>query len=361
MRVVLTRCCYPLISNKLNRAGLQNISTTDGGWEWEWNEDSIQYVQEMGLMGEEGSMNGRIQTLDKDFLWVNASARLHEGMDAFKNNKPSLTGVGPGLFLAKNLTEMIDDQNDESNVNVNLIPCAKRASTLDDWDPNADTEYYQNMMNRIRKSEKKVNLFVWWQGEQDGLEQVNAEKYGAQFQTFVEVIRQELDDPDLPFLVVKPLGQKMKYPYIEIVVDQVEEAVKNIDNATLVDLDLDTTMCVDVDTPTSKVGLRGDCVHLTLTAQKEMGHSMATAAMQSIVLSEPPQCKTFVEIAAGNPDFSILYELVVLADLADTLSGFRGTVFGKKIVVIQTYIHMCIIIYLSYLAHIICPFVILNQ
>ena len=58
-------------------------------------------------------MNGRIQTLDKDFLWVNASARLHEGMDAFKNNKPSLTGVGPGLFFAKSLTEMIDDQNDE--------------------------------------------------------------------------------------------------------------------------------------------------------------------------------------------------------------------------------------------------------
>ena len=52
--------------------------------------------------------------------------------------------------------------------------------------------------------------------------------------------------------------------------------------------------------------------------------------------SPEPQCKTFVDLAKDTPGFSTLYQLVVMADLADELSMFDGTVFGKKIVVYLT-------------------------
>ena len=63
-------------------------------------------------------------------------------------------------------------------------------------------------------------------------------------------------------------------------------------------------------------------------------------AIDEVLLPSPeppePTCKTFVELARDTPGFSTLYDLVVKADLADELSKFDGTVFGKKIVVYLT-------------------------
>jgi uncharacterized surface protein with fasciclin (FAS1) repeats len=60
---------------------------------------------------------------------------------------------------------------------------------------------------------------------------------------------------------------------------------------------------------------------LVNTAANLLAASAAALLLSTAPVHATGNCETIVEIAAGNPDFSILVDAVVAADLLDTLSG----------------------------------------
>ena len=89
---------------------------------------------------------------------------------------------------------------------IGLISAAHGGTSLDQWSPNLKSEggasLYGSMLDRIQKAGGKLRGILWYQGESDGLPELDA-TYAERFEEWVRAVRSDTGQPDLPVIVVQ--------------------------------------------------------------------------------------------------------------------------------------------------------------
>ena len=99
----------------------------------------------------------------------------------------------PWLAFARKLQE-------QTGLPIGLIPTALGGSPVARWQPGADL--YRNMQAMLERSGGAARGIVWYQGESDCSPQ-GREEYAKRFRAFVEGVRADLKQPNLPILTAQ--------------------------------------------------------------------------------------------------------------------------------------------------------------
>lgn len=114
-------------------------------------------------------------------------------------------GVGPGLAFGQALAKMRAHP-------VGLIPCAMGATSLELWNParkgDGGKSLYGATSERIRLAGQPISGILWYQGEADAADAAAAASYGTRLAAWIQAVRADLQQPDLPVLIVQ-LGRLM--------------------------------------------------------------------------------------------------------------------------------------------------------
>ena len=112
-------------------------------------------------------------------------------------------GVGPSLALADAFVSA------HPPTSVGLIPCARGATKISEWlktqtgDPRSTL--YGSCMNRMKTvspANGTVRAVIFWQGGSDAKTQEDALSWKDRFTAFVAELRADLENPDLPIIMV---------------------------------------------------------------------------------------------------------------------------------------------------------------
>lgn len=151
-------------------------------------------------------------------------------------------------------------------------------SLADDWKP--DGKLYTNAITRVQQAINSLSYtetleiagFFWIQGEKDALNETAAIYYERNLVQFIERIRQDLNEPQLPFIIGKipvesqqqtRLGLDGFYPYA----NQVRQAQQNI-----IQIVTNTAVVETLDLPRID-----DNLHLSSQGLIELGYRLAEA------------------------------------------------------------------------------------
>lgn len=191
----------------------------------------------------------RVLALDGEGRWVLAREPMHVGG----------TGVGPGIPFA---LEMLKD---DSKITVGLVPCAVGGTPLRRWVKGADL--YEKAVSRAKTAARDgvIKGVLWHQGESDASKKENAETYETRLTQMFKDLRQDLGLPELP-IVVGQLGDFLtpeKYPYVETVRGAIVHVPAVVDGVGYAD--------------SKGLGHKGDNLHFSAEAEKEMGARFAGA------------------------------------------------------------------------------------
>ncbi len=174
-------------------------------------------------------------------------------------------GVGPGHSFGKNMAES------QPQISFGLIPCAVGGTPLSRWERGGDL--YSNAVRRARLAMKNGTLagILWHQGEADSKTSETAYSYGDRLAKMIGNIRDDLNSPNLPF-VVGQIGhftythRENRFPFAKTV----NSAIAGIPSR------VPFTACVLA----TNLAHTGDEVHFTAAAQREMGRRYAEEMLQ---------------------------------------------------------------------------------
>lgn len=211
----------------------------------------------------------RVLTFTKSNHWELAIDPLH-GVTA-----PH--GVGPGLSFGKAMAAV------DTNVIIGLVPCAVGATLLQRWERGGDL--YSNALARAKAAMAEGTLkgILWHQGEQDSILETNAQSYYDRISRMIPNFREDLGQPDLPF-VVGQIGEflytrkKQQTPFAKMVNDALLKVPDNVPR----------TACVRAAGLTHK----GDEVHFDAKSQRELGKRYA-AEMKKLQANSKQASTTF--------------------------------------------------------------------
>lgn len=197
----------------------------------------------------------RILKLDKENKWAPAIEPLHF-------DKPTIAGAGIGFSFAQEMEKL------DPEVTIGLIPCAVGGTPLSRWEKDADL--YAQALERARIAMKSGTLkgILWHQGEGDAGSKKLAESYAARLSKMIEALRNDLDSPQVPFIVgalgeFLPNGTAEKPSYWKVVNAQLESIPTLVPNSAFVS--------------SNGLGHKGDSVHFDTDALREFGKRYASA------------------------------------------------------------------------------------
>lgn len=108
-------------------------------------------------------------------------------------------GAGLGVRFGKEINRF-------NNIPVGLIICPKGATSMLDWDPQkahlGGESLYGALLRRVNKAGGRVKACLWYQGESDATLEY-APFYRQRFRQFIECLRRDLNQPELPVLYVQ--------------------------------------------------------------------------------------------------------------------------------------------------------------
>ncbi len=176
--------------------------------------------------------------------------------------KPSPKGTGLGLPFAKELYA-------RTGVPIGLVPCAHGGTSMTQWDPARRDEggdsLYGSMYDRFKAVGGKVRGALWYQGESDANPKAQPEYYGK-FKAFIEAVRRDFGDPELPFYLVQL--SRVNLPMFE---DKWWNAVQEDERRIAGDLPhVVTVPAIDLDLD--------DIIHIGTPGLKRLGRRMARVA-----------------------------------------------------------------------------------
>ncbi|KAH6819803.1 carbohydrate esterase [Perilla frutescens var. hirtella] len=216
-------------------AGQSNMSGRGGIHKQQWN----------GVVPPESAADGdRIFRLNAELEWEVAHEPLHQGIDANRT-----CGVGPGLAFANAVKEHVGV--------VGLVPCAAAGTQIKDWARGA--ELYDKMVKRAKAAAAhggEMRAVLWYQGEKDTFFKEDADAYRDNLETLILNLRQDLDLPSLPLILVA-LASGREY------LEKVRHVQKGIG--------LPNVVCVDA----LGLPLEEDNLHITTEAHVRLGHMLA--------------------------------------------------------------------------------------
>jgi sialate O-acetylesterase len=120
-----------------------------------------------------------------------------EKLDHYLANRRK--GAGLGLAFAVEMAR-------RTEVPIGLLPCAHGGTSMDQWDPELRNQggdsLYGSMLRRVRATGGSVKGVLWYQGESDANPKA-APLFEERFRSFVQAIRTDFNQPDLPFYYVQ--------------------------------------------------------------------------------------------------------------------------------------------------------------
>ena len=193
--------------------------------------------------------NPRILALNGPGQWIVAREPMHVGG----------TGVGPGIPFA---AEMLKANPD---ITIGLVPCAVGGTPLRRWVKGGDL--YERAIQRAKRAAQTGILkgVLWHQGESDTEKKENAETYHQRLAQMLSDLRIDLEQPNLP-VVVGQLGEFLdpkKYVYVDLVRQGIAQIPSAVPHTNFAD--------------SSGLGDKGDKLHFSADAEKELGARLAAA------------------------------------------------------------------------------------
>ncbi|CAN4092651.1 unnamed protein product [Withania somnifera] len=186
--------------------------------------------------------------------WEEAHEPLNYGIDCLAS-----CGLGPGMAFAN---EIIKKDSDFGVIG--LVPCARGGTGLFKW--RRGSLPYDELVKRAKFAVKGGGIIrglLWYHGESDVKGGNGYKDYKINLEKFIHDLRSDLNSPNLPILqVILPYPKKpFKGPYIEEV--RAAQLAINIPNV------------VKIDAKELEIGPDG--IHLTTSAQVQLGHMFAHA------------------------------------------------------------------------------------
>lgn len=133
------------------------------------------------------------------------------------------------------------------------------------WEKGGDL--YEAAVRRAKAAlaDGVLNGILWHQGESDCTSLKNAESYGQRLTQMFQDLRADLEAPDVP-IVVGQLGEFLQLPYTKTVQDTIKDMPQQLPHVGYAD----------------SQGLKdkGDSLHFTAEAERELGHRYAEAMDQ---------------------------------------------------------------------------------
>jgi hypothetical protein len=202
----------------------------------------------------------RIWMLDREMQWVPA-------MDPMHFDKP-IAGVGPGLAFARTLVER------DPEIVVGLVPTAVGGSPISAWQPGewyepTSSHPWDDALERTRAAlpSGELKAILWHQGESDGNAE-SAPRYSQRLRGLVQRFRDDLDAPDLPVLI----GGLGCFP------ERAWDRWRTQVDAAHRTLPLTVPRVAFVSS--RGLGHKGDTVHFSSPAARELGRRYAAAYQQ---------------------------------------------------------------------------------
>lgn len=197
------------------------------------------------LLGGQSNMVGQGKIADLNNMDFENILYYNFGMSPSLKTDPS--EFGPEVGIAENLKEHYPDKN------FILIKYAIGGSSLLDWSPEYNKEKaeitghpeYGNMydslltkVNQITEGfETKITALIWMQGARDARIPEAGMNYYNHFSLFINSIRSDLNEPELPVIYGKVNPPKSRYPAVDTVRKAQERINRNIMNTFLINTD----------------------------------------------------------------------------------------------------------------------------
>ena len=167
-------------------------------------------------------------------------------------------GAGLGLPFAVIMAK-------RTGIPVGLIPCAHDGTTMEQWNPalreDEGDSLYGSMYRRFVAVGGRVRGMLWYQGESDANAKA-APEFARNFKSFVREVRNDLQQPDLPFYYVQ-IGRHISDANIAEW-NQVQEAQLNAESEMS-----NVGMVVSVDLALD------DAIHISTPDLKRLGRRLA--------------------------------------------------------------------------------------
>jgi len=174
-------------------------------------------------------------------------------------------GAGMGLPFA---VEMVK----RTGVPIGLLSCAHGGTSMDQWDPalkeKGGDSLYGSMLRRFQAAGGKVTGLLWYQGESDANLKAAAE-FPQKFESFVAKVREDFQQPDLPFYYVQ-IGRHVSnqsVPDWHVVQEAQRLAEAKIPHSGMI-----AAIDVAID----------DQIHVSTQDQKRLGRRMANLACRDL-------------------------------------------------------------------------------
>ena len=203
-----------------------------------------------------------------DVLWFESTENTLSRKPRWSRLDPG--GVfGPEISFARRMA-------DHHRQPVGIIKVAVGGTSLaKDWSPDRRGYLYDWLIATVRKAATtgrfEIEAILWMQGERDARVEATAGLYAQNLTHFIQRIRGDLNQPDLPFVFGRVNPPKAYSPFV----DQVRRAQQELDmpNAVMVDCD--------------GLDKHRDGLHYNATGQVELGQRFATALIELTATAEP--------------------------------------------------------------------------
>ncbi len=175
-----------------------------------------------------------------------------------------VTGAGLGIAFGKELNERAD-------VPIGLIMAANGGTSLGQWSPErkefGGESLYGSMLAQIERAGGKVKGILWYQGESDAGTTGTANSYADRFAGFIETVRADVGQADLPFLYVQIArfyGLTTEPINWNRVQQRQLEVEKRLEKVAMV---------------SALEGDMSDAIHISAASLRDLGRQMAKQAM----------------------------------------------------------------------------------
>jgi sialate O-acetylesterase len=185
-------------------------------------------------------------------------------------------GAGLGLPFA---VEMVR----RTGVPVGLIPSAHGGTSMDQWDPALKSKggqsLYGGMLRRFQAAGSKITGVLWYQGESDASPKASP-LFQAKFERFVQLLREDFSQPDLPFYYVQ-IGRHVntqnlaEWNLVQEMQRKAESTIPHSGMAAAIDFSLD------------------DSIHVSTQDHKRLGRRLANLALGQAKRGPRPVSATF--------------------------------------------------------------------
>jgi sialate O-acetylesterase len=224
-------------------------------------------------------MDGRWQRAEEPLHWlVDSPDPVHSGDPDTRAERSSaqhknrVKGAGLGLPFGVILSST-------TGVPIGLIATAHGGTRMKQWDPelkgDGGKSLYGSMLGQVKRAGGKVRGVLWYQGESDANPDA-AKEYPKAFASFINSVRDDFGDLDLPFYLVQigrviRAGDPAPWNAVQDAQRRIPDRMANTAVVASIDLELDDGIHVGTS------GLKRLGMRLARIAQRELyGQAGAT-------------------------------------------------------------------------------------